>query len=72
MTARELACRYVSPDGWPCGAQAGEDCSAVLISGRRVPIIFTHAERKIDAATMTSNPSPVSADEFDKAIEEIL
>lgn len=70
MTALTIACRHVDTNGWPCGAQPGERCNIILVSGRKVAVVYPHAERIEDVAVMTANADSVSVDEFDKAVEE--
>lgn len=63
MTALEIACRR-------CAAQKGEGC---YVSGTNIPLENAlHAERILDAASLTANQNPVDKAQFNAAVEEKL
>lgn len=55
MTALDIACRV-------CDQQPGEDCKGAADGA------VYHAERILDADTMTRVADPVSSDEFERAV----
>ena len=65
MTPIEIACRHVCRGGNAhCGAEGGELCDWSKCIGVQVGF---HAERILDAATMTRVADPVNAAAFDQA-----
>lgn len=73
MTPIEIACRHTQPDGWNCGAEAGEPCAEV-VDGRHVwtnlPNAHFHAERIEDAAGISNGSGTApTVEQFDKAVE---
>ena len=71
MTAIELACRHVQPDGINCGAEAGELC-VWHDWAHAVPHPDFHSEREQDAAGVGVPDSNVSQAAYEKACERVM
>jgi hypothetical protein len=65
-----IACRHVQPDGWNCGAEAGEPCTQ-FDGVTRTPLDYFHLERQTDAAA-ESTEVPLNEAGYDQAFAEVV
>jgi hypothetical protein len=75
MQPAKIACRHVQPDGWNCGAEAGEPCTQ-FDGVTRTPLDYFHLERITDASTAGKINAPINETTYDavveKAVDEML